>query len=124
MKKPWIFDERPSNESPDHFWVLTRADLEEPELVIYDSTLARLVNPSPEQLRMLAAYAWAASELKKAAESDDQALTLWLRDCMVYARNGLGISPVRFIDGFALLLDWKETWPAVYLSMSVSWQLH
>jgi len=120
MKHLWIFKHRPSDGALD--WQISRADLEGPELVLYDSTLPRLLNPGPEQLRMLAAYAWAVCELKRAAQGDDQALTLWLRDCMIYARNGLGIADRRVIDFMDLLLRWQDDWPPVYLSMDSAWE--
>jgi hypothetical protein len=123
MKKKGGFDERPADDILDHYWELTSDDLEDPELAIYNSTLPRLANPSPEQLRMLAAYSWAASELKKAAEGDDQALAIWCRECMIFARNGLGIAGPRFIDLMELLLRWEEGWPPVDLSLDSAWQL-
>jgi hypothetical protein len=106
-----------------NFDQLTRDDLNQAEQAIYDSILSRLTNPSAEQLQMLAAYSWAASELKKAAEGDDQVLTLWLRDCMIYARNGLGIAGPKSIDPMDLLLRCEEGWPPVYLSLKNAWQL-
>ena len=116
-----IYDQPPTDD--DHFWDLTRNDLDEPEQVIYDNTLARLDHPSVEQKRILAAYSWAASELKKAAESDDQTLAIWARDCMIYARNGLGIARPQFIDPMDLLLRYDDSWPPIYLSLKNTWQL-
>ncbi len=121
MKKNWNSEE--TNPADDHFWELTRADLDPEEQQIYDVVLPKLASPSAEQLRMLAAYAWAASELKKASQTDDQALSVWLRDCMVYARNGLGIAGPRSVHFMELLLDYKDTWPPVYLSLGRTWQI-
>jgi hypothetical protein len=126
MKHPWIYEQRPADGYSD--WQISRTDLEGPELAIYDSTLPRLANPSQDQLRMLAAYSWIASELKKAAEGDDSDLTLWLRDCMIYARNRLGIAPLHFVGGMDLLLRYDRDaeaagWPPVYLALDNTWQL-
>jgi len=122
VKKKWEFDQPPVDDYP---WQLTREDLDPEEQAIYDSTLTRLANPSPEQLRMLCAYAWAACELKEAASTDNQPLATWLRNCMIYARNGLGIASPRFVDLLELLLDCdiNAGWPPILLSLDRAWQL-
>jgi len=131
LKKKMVFESAAeADEYHKKFPDLTRDDLDEPEQAIYDSTLRRLANPSAEQLQMLAAYSWAASELKKAAEADDQELAIWLRNCMIYARNGLGIASPQFISMMELLLDsamhihpWDIQWPPIYCFLKGSWEL-
>ncbi|MDR3577235.1 MAG: hypothetical protein P4L50_25520 [Anaerolineaceae bacterium] len=129
MKKKIRFVENPHLD--DHYWQLTRDDLDPEEQMIYNRTLlkiaARFSIPSVKQLHMLAAYAWAASELRKASQGTDKALTIWLNKCMIYARNGLGIASPQFIDLMDLIIDSDQgidtIWPPVYLSLDRSWQL-
>ena len=130
MKRQLIFDQRPDEWHEDRSGNLTRDDLDPDEQIIYDNTLTRLASPSAEQLHMLSAYSWAASELKKSTLGNDQALTLWLRKCMIYARNGLGIAKPIFVDGMELILEYIEgisspslsDWPPIFIALNRTWQ--
>ena len=104
--------------------VLTRDDLEQAEHVVYDKVLSKLNNPSPDQLRMLSVYSYAATELRKAVEIvKDKGLAAHLRRCLVYARNGLGLWNPMPIDPGELLLDCKGDWPPVYLYLDPAWEV-
>ncbi len=109
--------------APDghRIWPLTRNDLDPDEIKIYDKVLPKLTNPSPGQLQMLAAYAYAASEFRKAYDNKD--LANHLHRCMVYARNGLGPWKPIPISCMELLLDCQKEWPFVFLHLDQTWQV-
>ena len=109
---------------PDGLWKLNREDLEPAEVAIYDSVLPRLYNQTPERLQMLAAYAYAASELNK--KTKDKNLADHLRRCMLYSRNGLGPWQPVYISYTRLLNDLigerSQQWPPVMLFFEDTWQ--
>jgi hypothetical protein len=118
MKKQLLF-ERWSDVPPDNN-ILYRDDLENEELEIYDLMLPKLIDPGPEELRMLACYSFASAELRKA--NGNHILQAWLQRCMVYARNGLGLWKPKIIDYFELLLDQEFDWPPVLYFLDRGWQ--
>jgi hypothetical protein len=103
--------------------IVMRQDLEGEELKIYDRYLAKLDHPSADQLRMLATYAWLAVELTAAAADHKKAL--YIRRCMIYARNGLHLWKPLPISSMALLLDdgngFEMTFFSLYLDRA--WQV-
>jgi hypothetical protein len=97
--------------------VITQDDLEGDEVKIYDHYLAKLDNPSAEQLRMLATYSWLATKLKVA--TDNRKLALYIQRCMVYARNRIGLWKPEPVSPMELLLDdgygFERTYYSLYL---------
>ena len=112
-----------------HKGFLTRKDLVPSERKIYDKVRPRLEKPTPDQLRMLAAYAYAANEFEKAGSNKE--LAEHLQRCMIFARNRLGLwtpEPVSITD---LQLEWEglesedgnADWPPVYFFLSGLWEI-
>lgn len=119
MKVQLIF-ENWSDVPPDND-ILTRDDLEGEELAIYDLILPKLVDPGPEQLRMLACYSYASSEFRKAV--GNKKLQAWLQHCMIYARNGLGGWKPKAIDFMELLLDDERDYPPMFYFLDRAWEI-
>lgn len=119
MKKQLLF-ERWADVSPDNN-ILYQDDLENEELEIYDLMLPKLIDPGPEDLRMLACYSFASAEFRKA--NGNKELQAWLHRCLVYARNGLGLWRPRTIDHFELHLDERRDWPPVVYFLDPAWQV-
>jgi len=107
-------------DDPDRY-VITREDLEGEELEIYDRIAPKMDNPTPMQLQMLATYSFLASEFKKVV--DNKKFASYLRRCMVYARNRLGIWKTEPIDHLELLLDCEQDWPMVFLYLDSAWEI-
>jgi hypothetical protein len=118
VKARLVHSERPAE---IYSWVLTREDLEGQELEIYEAVITRLDNPRPELHAMAAAYSYAASEFKKAA--NNPALAAHLRRCMVYCRNRLGPWQPKPISSFELLLEYKYGWPVCYMFCNPDWEV-
>lgn len=93
---------------------------------VFDLTLPKIKNVSTETLEMLAAYSGAVVELKRTRESNPK-MAPWWRRAMIYARNGLGIGPVIFVDHFEILIDSPfgpgEKGPYPWEHLDRSWQL-
>jgi hypothetical protein len=123
MKKDRQQFYKSSNDVPEdpNRYVITRADLEGQECEIYDRLFPELEDPSPDQLRMLATFAYIAVEFKKAAEN--KKLATYLRRCMVYARNRLGLWKPEPVDPMELLLDCEDDWPGVLLYLDRDWEI-
>jgi hypothetical protein len=122
MKKVYIFETKPQYDP--NFWNLTREDLDPDEQAIYDALAAKLVNPSSEQLRIVTAFSWASAEMRKSGQAGNHKLFRWLRDCSIYARNGLGLFKVKPISGMELLLDCEDAWPPVILALDNAWEVN
>lgn len=116
MKKVYIFDHQPPYDP--HFWDLTRDELEEGELRIYDLTLPKLSNPN---LVMLAAYSYLANLFRQSFENKE--LARHVRRAMIFARNGLGFWKPIPIDYMELLLDEHPDWPPILSFLDSAWQV-
>lgn len=92
--------------------------LSEDATKIYNTTLPKIKEVTPEKLRMLAAFAHCAAEFHRASIGDGGSVlrsasgqsvpNLWRRG-MLFARNGLGIAPPVHESFCELLLD--DGWP-------------
>jgi hypothetical protein len=104
-------------------YVVTRDDLEGEEIEIYDRILPRLDHPTPDQLQMLAVYSWLAVKLKEAAEN--KKLVLYIRKCMIFARNRLGLWKPEPIYPMELLLEdgWGFELTFYNLYIDPAWQV-
>jgi hypothetical protein len=126
MKKKLVYEDGQKHDPDPDGLNLTRDDLEDAEIEIYNAILLRLNNPSPEQLKMLCAYSYAAAELRKVVIDDDKDLATHLRRCMMLGRNGLGPWNPVHISFMELLLDHglpgHGDWPPVNLFLKREWQ--
>lgn len=124
MKKVYRFATKPKFDPK--FWEISRSDLDDDEVKVYDSFLPRLNNSRPDELLMLAAYAWSVVEFQKATASGDKDLADHMRRCMIYSRNGLGLWRQEHASYFGLLLDCylpgHQDWPPVDCCLKREWQ--
>jgi hypothetical protein len=113
-------------EDPDRY-VITLADLEGKEVEIYHKVLAKLKDPTSDQLQMVATYAFLKVKMALAVADENKPLALYIRKCMIYARNRLGLWKPIPINAIDLLLDTgapgEQDWPIYPLYLDPDWKI-